>query len=890
MNSQHRPKPFTNTEDVAMSNVDGGNSTIIEEQLADVFDRYSSALDAGDHDAAEAVLAEYPAIADQYRAPFQGLYLLSNAARKTEFDAPRDEPVHQGRLGDFEIEFELGRGGMGIVYSATQISLRRRVALKVLPFAAVLDPRQVTRFRNEAQAAASLHHANIVPVYGVGCERGVHYYSMQLIEGQSLEQFVDEFRKNTKNDDGTARGPTAAGAPSTIVSIQSRNYVRNIIEIGAQAATAIDFAHQQGIVHRDIKPSNLLLDQTGKIWVTDFGLARCRGISNLTSHADRIGTARYMSPEQAAGRVNLIDSRTDIYSLGVTLYEILSLRPAFDGADREQVLDAIDSKEPAPLRTLNPSVPIDLETVICKAISKSPSDRYTSAGEFADDLRRCLAGTPVVAKRRTVLDRIGKSVVKHKWPITGFGLAFLIIAVTASTLAFVFFQQRQREQVAAERARFFLQQSHDAVDRFGGTLSDELQGIPGADSLRAKLLGEAIGYYTDFLKYAGDSPELTFQRAKACSELGGLYERAGDDTQTQTYLTSAIKQLTELSAHKRANEDAEYELAACMNRLGLLHKRKGEFQSAEQNFENAIERFSELSKSGVRVEILAALAQTRANLGLLKWTQGDLNSAVSHFERALAVFQQADADQMENVELRSAYYKVNGNYVAVLSEIDLDRAETELQRSIRELERVNRELQPSPLDASLTTSATSEKARVNDQQLQLQENSAHVADMQNNLAVVLSQKGEHQQAKLLVNRAIDFWKVRLVREGESPVAMERLATSLNTLGEIGWRSKEGNFGDDSFAEAESLLKRVLAVQLHRPDPLNRMAGVLHNRSLVARRNENFDEAKRLIDLAIQFQTQAINLSPDNSGYQVFLKSHQQIREAYLASARKANGD
>src|SRR5690349_3758632 len=302
-----------------------------------------------------------------------------------------------GILGDFRILREVGRGGMGVVYEAEQVSLNRRVALKVLPLAATIDPRQLERFRHEARAAALLHHPHVVPVHGVGCERGVHYYAMQLIEGCSLAAVIDLLRGAAETKGETkgprpshARGPvplvSAGGqapgegpagphtpggdaAPTrplalhTVPLRRDRAHFRRVAELVAQAADALEYAHGMGVVHRDVKPANLLLDAGGNVWVADFGLARLGEGSGLTVSGDLLGTLRYMSPEQALAKHGLVDHRTDVYSLGATLYELLTLRPAVDGASKHEVLHRLAFAEPVAPRKLDRSIPAGLETV-----------------------------------------------------------------------------------------------------------------------------------------------------------------------------------------------------------------------------------------------------------------------------------------------------------------------------------------------------------------------------------------------------------------------------------------------------------------------------------------------------------------------------------------------
>ncbi len=200
------------------------------------------------------------------------------------------------------------------------------------------------------------------------------------------------------------------GDPST----HSRSFFRSVAQLGAQAAEGLEHAHSVGVVHRDIKPANLLLDVRGNLWITDFGLAHVHGDTQLTMTGDVVGTLRYMSPEQALAQRGMLDQRTDIYSLGVTLYELLTLEPAFDGRDRQELLRQIAFEEPKPPRRWNRAVPVDLETILLKAMAKEPSGRYATAQEMADDLRRFLGDEPVLARRPTMVQKAAKWCRRHR--------------------------------------------------------------------------------------------------------------------------------------------------------------------------------------------------------------------------------------------------------------------------------------------------------------------------------------------------------------------------------------------------------------------------------------------------------------------------------------------
>ncbi len=385
------------------------------------------------------------------------------------------------RLGDYRILREIGRGGMAVVYEAEQVSLGRHVALKVLPQQLLPNPKQQQRFEREARAAARLHHTNIVPVFGVGEEDGLHYYVMQYIQGQGLDEVLSELRRlkhekqpsgagplsgelkgstsalsvetvaramltlgdgppscvpdpgldevggtgaslTSQRDDGGS--PSAVGSPSGSSLVlpgptgegrksKAESYWHSVARIGAQVAGALHYAHQQGVLHRDIKPSNLLLDSQGSVWITDFGLAKAADEADLTATGDILGTLRYMAPERFRGTS---DPRGDVYALGTTLYELLTLCPAFVGTDRESLIHRITQSEPTRPTRLDPEVPRDLETICLKAIDREPTHRYQTAGELAEDLRRFLEDRPIQAPApRLASGRAGGAAATRRW-------------------------------------------------------------------------------------------------------------------------------------------------------------------------------------------------------------------------------------------------------------------------------------------------------------------------------------------------------------------------------------------------------------------------------------------------------------------------------------------
>jgi len=333
-------------------------------------------------------------------------YTLPNVLSSGRAEPPDESPEPQTwqtgqALGDFEIIGEIGRGGMGVVHRARQRSLDRIVALKVLPNILGQAPKAISRFQKEAQAAARLHHTNIVPVYAQGEHQGHYFYAMELIDGEGLDRVMR--RAWDFVESGLGRGDAAR------ILRDHRQLARMV----AAVAEGLEHAHAQGIIHRDIKPQNLLYASDGALHITDFGLARLLDEPSVTVTGEMLGTPAYMSPEQVRARRDRIDHRTDIYSLGVTLYELLTGRRPFTGATRDQIIARICTEEPRAPRRLRKDVPLDLETICLRAIEKDTRRRFATAGEFAAELRRFADNRPILSRRVSIPEKIVKWVRRH---------------------------------------------------------------------------------------------------------------------------------------------------------------------------------------------------------------------------------------------------------------------------------------------------------------------------------------------------------------------------------------------------------------------------------------------------------------------------------------------
>ncbi len=443
----------------------------------------------GLHPCIEDYCVRFPELATRIRDLFPTLLLVeqldvgTSPASATNFLGKGTVPT---KIGDFEILREIGRGGMGIVYEAVQQSLGRRVALKVLPSSTSLSSSTIERFRRESRAAARLHHSNIVPVFGVGEDDSLLYYVMQCIQGVGLDQVLAELiaRENSprlpephvasKDDDQLSIDDAIAmlfqihgdvvpssdldrtvelatdrsagdGAQmnqpdtstksllnSAATAAERRSYWHRIARIGLQVADALEYALSQGVLHRDIKPSNLLLDIDGVVWVTDFGLAKVAESEDLTRVGEMLGTLRYLAPERMRG---IHDVRGDIYGLGLTLYELLTLQIPFASENKAELTRQILETQPRRPRSIDSRIPVDLETIVQKAIAKAPRDRYQSLQSLADDLRLFLDDRPIKSRRTSYLEHSWRWCRRNPTLASLFGCVGGLIAITIGVLA-----------------------------------------------------------------------------------------------------------------------------------------------------------------------------------------------------------------------------------------------------------------------------------------------------------------------------------------------------------------------------------------------------------------------------------------------------------------------
>jgi tetratricopeptide (TPR) repeat protein/predicted Ser/Thr protein kinase len=484
-------------------------------------------------------------------------------------------------VGDYELLNEIGRGAMGIVYKARQRSLDRVVAVKMILTGASATSEEVRRLQNEAKLAAKLRHPRIVPIHEVSEAQGRHFFSMDFVDGVSLAKRLRE---------------------NPVPHKQAAEYL-------AQIAEAVHFAHENGILHRDLKPANILLDQHGQPHVTDFGLARQLKAENaLTESGAILGTASYMAPEQASGQTSTLTAAADVYSLGAILYEMLTGRPPFKATTAWETLMLARSEDPVSIRSLEPEVPRDLETICLECLQKQPQKRFSSAEELASDLRRFLKGEPIKTRPIGNVERLGRWCGRNRMlasSIVGIFTLLLLLAVGSGIAALVIVGQRNdaraarsAEALAKNEAERRLQDTIEAVNIYCTEVSEssELKAY-GLEALRKKLLEAALQFYEGFVREKGGEIGLEFERGRAYQRLGDLFHTLGHDDQAESSFRSALSIFESLT--EQSPQQIQYQLMAgeVMGRLATLYQETGRRALAEANYRGAITALERLAKT-----------------------------------------------------------------------------------------------------------------------------------------------------------------------------------------------------------------------------------------------------------------------------------------------------
>jgi serine/threonine protein kinase/Flp pilus assembly protein TadD len=761
-------------------------------------EEYLAELESGHKPDRRGFLARHSEVAGPLAECLDGLDLVHRAA--SHLDESRSDV---GMLGDYRLVREIGRGGMGIVYEAEQVSLGRRVALKVLPLAATLDSTQRQRFKNEAQAAAHLHHPNIVPVFAVGSEQGVHYYAMQYIEGPSLAQVIRDLGRRQSS---AGKRPGETGSIGRDATTPNQNQpadssslppdfltapsllCKRVAELGVQAAEALEYAHRAGIVHRDIKPGNLLLDAKGNLWITDFGLARLPGETSLTRTGELLGTLRYMSPEQALARQGIVDQRTDVYALGATLYELLTLEPLFAGQDRGELLLRLAREEPRSPRAINRLIPVELETILLKALAKEPAARYATAQELADDLRRFLTDKPILARRPSLTERVSKWVRRHKRAVTA-AAVMLILAVLGLAVSTVLVA-RQRDEAQLRR-----RQARRAVDQmFTRVAQTWLARQPHLEPLQREFLQEALAFYQEFADEKGDDADTLRATAKAFARVGDIQQKLGESAAAKTAYDEAIARFGRLAARYPQQAELREELAICHVQRGNLERAGQRLQEAQQDYERAGETFERLTEEHAdNPAFIDQLAGCYHNLGLVFQETGQPQDAQINYDRALALFGRLAESLPGQPEYRQHLAACLNNRANLARQAGwLRDAELGHRQALELREKLARDDPDAPMHRQ------------------------ELAVSQHNLGVVLAQTGRLRDAEKACGRALLLREQLTSGFPNVPLYWQELASTRQQLGLIFATLGQAKEAEAAYREAIRIRGRLKSTQPNAP--------------------------------------------------------------------------
>ncbi len=821
-----------------------------QERLTEILDDYLRRMEAGDVQDRSDLIAANPDLAEALQEYLTKLDELNRLV----VGEPRSSEIIGKQLGDYRLVRELGRGGMGIVYLAQQISLDRMVAVKLLPFASLLEPKYIERFKNEARAAAQLEHPNIVPVYSIGQDDGIHYYAMRYINGQSLDKVISSARINDRE---LSRKRTVS--PKDLTAL---------LQQFAEVAEALHRAHEYGVVHRDIKPSNLLLDLNHKLWLADFGLARFQTDRPLTRTGEMIGTMRYMSPEQAAGRSELIDHRTDIYSLGATLYEALTHEPAVVGSEGPGLLRVIEQDAPTRLRKLCPSLPVDVQTLVEKAMAKHRDDRYVSADLFAQDLRRASSGYPILANRLSRLVVAWRWLEKRRNLLVAAAVIVLMATVGLSISLFLINEQRRIAETNFATAALNLKEAWAAVDDLSQT-NDELAAVPGAEQVRQLILKKTLDYYQRLSKKG--------EGAMRRSDLALTYRRIGAWTEELQSTDSAIgyyvqaqnlyERLDSSELNPQEIQEVRRQQAENLNALGLAYTKIGRQIDATSAYESALAIQSEFVASiAAGREHRVDLGLTKNNYGLLMQTSGDFAKSEAAFREAIDLLKNASQEDPQDFRALRGLGAALNNLGSIQTARDPKQAKQTL-------------LEALGVQLPMTTNS----------RYQLRA-SLDVVASYINLGDALSKDADWAGAEEAYRNAVDRSRQLFTVAPKVSLYRQDLAVSLNNLG-LALRS-QNKLKDAMQAFRESIDLQTLRFDEDRENATlaSNLGSTLNNLGMVSLAQEDFQKASDEFRRAVTMHRFALDTEPTSTSYRQNLGKSLANLSQLLRQLKDAEGE
>jgi serine/threonine protein kinase len=748
---------------------------------------------------------------------------------------PGETPIDAPELPNvpgYKILGMLGRGGVGVVYKATQIALKREVALKMLLRAEHADSGSLTRFRTEAEAVARLQHPHIVQIYDVGAAGGCPYLALEYLSGGSL----------SKRLAGKPQPPQAAA------------------EMLRTLAEAVSFAHQRNVLHRDLKPDNVLLAEDGTLKIADFGLAKQLGSEvTPTMTGDIMGTPAYMAPEQASGATRELGPPCDVYALGVILYEMLTGRPPLQGPDVVRTVMAVLHEEPVPPRRLQSGIPRDLETICLKCLEKSPRKRYESAQELADDLKRFLHNEPISARPTRSWERAAKWARRR--PAAALAIAVAcVLPVLALTAGAWHVEQLSKElrrtEEQRQRAEADLVTAQQALDGFFERMSNQgLTATASREQIQREMLEVTLKFCQGLLVQNPTDPGVRWRTGKAHMLVAGVYHILERYNEAEVEYQQAIQNLADLIRDQPGNRDQPLfrrDLAGARNNLGNLLAVQGKLKQAEESFRLALETNETLVRESQgkkdQIEFQSPLATNHNNLGALYRKLGRLADAEKSFREAQRIFALLADTTPLDANYRLSLAMAYNNLAAVAGlQSKVKEADESFAAAIQVFEQLHREF-PQVINFRLK-----------------------LADTENNRALFLASHARSKEAA----EAFDHAR-RVFEEGpvEGLAGLDRdqgLAVSLDGLAALALQSNEPDQAEKWAEQALAVLKKIAGQHSERADFRSQLAMAQEMAGRIQLVRGKLPEARRYLNEAVASQQMALAGEPESRVQRVKLR-------------------
>lgn len=803
-------------------------------------------LEAGGEAALEAFLNNNAGDAAALRERLDALRALGVfGADAATHDVPEE-------LGDFRIIRRLGAGGMGVVYLAEQRSLRREVALKLIRPEHLYFPGALDRFRREVETAASLQHEGIVPIFIVGKEKGIPYYAMERVAGCSLADALRALagrRAESLNGGDLATvilqltpGPTASGNsklsenPENIIF--QKSWIEACLHIIKIAARTLDYVHERGIVHRDLKPSNMMITPAGRVMLVDFGLASAQGASRLTRSGSELGSLPYMAPEQIRGESQQIDARSDVYGLGVSLYELLTLQLPFAADSAETTRGDIIEGRFAPPRSKNSNITKDVETVCLKAMATERGERYASAGEFAVDLQNLLEHRPILARPASVFVKFKKWTRRRPAAAAAVLLALLLVIGIPAALML---QNNERERARADFAA-----SMDAVDQTLTILDNgALVDAPHTTEMRRELLQKSLAICLDFLKRHENDPAARGQAADAHYRLGRVHYLSGDSKKAMDSYNSAIQLFDDLT--KDGSADVALPRGAVGARLfrGHLYIESGDFKSAEadllKSLAAAVEGYKKNPGDAPSVFLLVDVQSEYCDLLRRTGRPAEARKAADEvLEWVASLLEKTNKPEVRVLQARarmtSGYlYEDAKNYPA---------AEAAYRGAVESME---------------ACEGSKGKFTVRD----------HLGRALQSLAVILLKQKDPARGAELFERALAVRRALCNDFPSASAPRTDLTACLTNLALLRAQRKEFAEAQRMFEECAQEFKKIMNISGETPDLLHSRAGTLNNLGRTFMERKLYKEAIPIFEEALADENRAIVKNTKNARYREF---------------------